>query len=541
MLSPLPIHKSKSCPINFIPPSEEEEGSATTIATGAPVSNGYSATTMKMQTPSPRSSGSKLMTVNMSMTSPSASSTSTTKTSNGSSTRPRRRGKSDRPALLLAPTMPRSKKDPAQSIRYRLMNAKWMTNTKNKGSPASSSSSYTSLLIAVFLWYSLGVVSITTSNLLMMEPGNHIHHHDHQLLHHNNQQYYVGNVPPLYLTLQQLMIGTCLLRLLLHVGILGSKGVRPWPSPSATAKAAAVNQRKSLLFNNHKSPKASALSDLISSHLVLAGICFAMGFLATNSGFLASSAAFVETIKAAEPITSAAVAVAWRIESLSSSEVGSLGSIVTGVLISTLAHGSAKGGGGAASATLVQSLQSVMVVMTANLCFSFRGLYQKLFRATPEGSSAVIDDFNLQLRMQQIGFLLLVVPVIILDLPGIFSTVWQMSSEVGLLGSGIMFRYLALSIINGMAFTSYNLASTFILSRISVVHHAALNCIRRIFAIIVTSMIFKITITWMGIFGFCVSFGGFMSFTHFKLKRQQQPTPLSSLLPVSATPSLAAR
>ena len=195
---------------------------------------------------------------------------------------------------------------------------------------------------------------------------------------------------------------------------------------------------------------------MISSHLVLAGICFAMGFLATNSGFLASSAAFVETVKAAEPITSAAVAVAWRIETLSSPEVLSLGSIVTGVLISTLAHGSASGkSSGSVSATLIQSLQSCLVVMTANFCFSFRGLYQKLFRASPEGSSQAIDDLNLQLRMQQIGVMLLVVPVIVFDLPGIFSSVWQLSSQVGLIGSGVLFRYLALSLVNGMAFTSY--------------------------------------------------------------------------------------
>lgn len=183
-----------------------------------------------------------------------------------------------------------------------------------------------------------------------------------------------------------------------------------------------------------------------------------MGFLATNSGFLASSAAFVETIKAAEPITSAAVAVLWKIESLSSHEVLSLGSIVAGVLISTLAHGSAKGASSdsvSVSASFVQSLQSCAVVMTANLCFSFRGLFQKLFRASAEGSSQAIDDLNLQLRMQQIGVLLLAVPVIIIDLPGVFSNVWQLSSEVGLFGSGLFFRYVALSLINGIAFTSY--------------------------------------------------------------------------------------
>ena len=87
------------------------------------------------------------------------------------------------------------------------------------------------------------------------------------------------------------------------------------------------------------------------------------------------------------------------------------------------------------------------------------------------------------------------------------------------------------------SFLSISLASTYILSRISVVHHAALNCIRRIFAIIVTSMYFRSPITMMGIFGFLISCGGFLSFTHFKIQRQNQPKRLSSLLPVSAMTS----
>jgi hypothetical protein len=72
------------------------------------------------------------------------------------------------------------------------------------------------------------------------------------------------------------------------------------------------------------------------------------------------------------------------------------------------------------------------------------------------------------------------------------------------------------------------------LTRISVVHHAALNCIRRIFAIIVTSIVFSIPITFVGATGILVSFAGFLGFTHYKVKRQQQPKPISTLLPMSA-------
>lgn len=79
-----------------------------------------------------------------------------------------------------------------------------------------------------------------------------------------------------------------------------------------------------------------------------------------------------------------------------------------------------------------------------------------------------------------------------------------------------------------------SLASTFVLTRISVVHHAALNCVRRIFAIIVTSFAFSVPITPVGAMGICVSFGGFMAFTRYKIKRQSRPKPISTLLPISA-------
>lgn len=199
-------------------------------------------------------------------------------------------------------------------------------------------------------------------------------------------------------------------------------------------------------------------SDMVSSNLVLSGVFFAMGFLATNAGFLASSAAFVETIKAAEPITSAATAVLWGIETLGGQEVVSLGSIVAGVLISTFAH--TRSGAQASpdvpiTSSLTLTIQSSCIVMASNLCFSFRGLYQKLFRASPEGNTQVVDDLNLQLRMQQVGVAILAIPVLFFNVPEMFSRISALNAEFGLIKSGALFRYIALALVNGIAFTSY--------------------------------------------------------------------------------------
>ena len=175
--------------------------------------------------------------------------------------------------------------------------------------------------------------------------------------------------------------------------------------------------------------------------LVLSGVFFAMGFAGTNLSFSGASAAFVETVKAAEPITSAATAVLWGIEVLSFEEGTSLATIVAGVLLSTLGNSS---GGGADGASLSDSIRSCVTVMIANLCFSFRGLHQKLFRATPHGSKVSVDDLNLQFRMQQVGIVLLIVPVLFWDTRTLLSRL-----SIPSLG------FLGLSLLNGFAFTSY--------------------------------------------------------------------------------------
>lgn len=180
--------------------------------------------------------------------------------------------------------------------------------------------------------------------------------------------------------------------------------------------------------------------------LVLAGVYFALGFAATNLSFSGASPSFVETVKAAEPITSAATAVAWGIEVLSCEEVASLLTIVAGVLLSTLGNSS----GGTTAVPLSLSVRSSMTVMVANLCFSFRGLHQKLFRALPNGGKGAFDDLNLQFRMQIIGIGLLIVPVLIWDSRTLFSLLWNQPYDLS-----TTLEFVSLALLNGCAFASY--------------------------------------------------------------------------------------
>ena len=376
--------------------------------------------------------------------------------------------------------------------------------------------------ILVIVWFSLGIISIATSKILLS----------------------TYNLPPLLLTIQQLMIGMLLLRTLMYMqkgGGLQSVPVqvsyRYQDGPNnANHCENGIYKRKS--SNEHDlaklrstTEKQGVVAALISfaspftisySHihnqLLRSAIYFSLGFLLTNYGFSAGSAAFVETIKAAEPITSAATAVLWGIEQLVPQEVASLGGIVFGVTISTMGHRTTSSSDELGSTSTSQSLLiSSFIVLMANLCFSFRGVHQKLFRSTPQG--AVVDDINLQYRMQQIGCLLLIIPAILWN-PSLPSKMFHFMSLERISIRNFL-RYISICIANGVAFASYNLSSTTILSRISVVHHAALNCIRRVFAIVLTSAIFGLRITMLQISGILVSMAAFFSYIQFKSKKNR--------------------
>lgn len=396
---------------------------------------------------------------------------------------------------------------------------KYYTTTGGSGSGGPNGS----LLVAVGLWYTLGVVSIGTSKVLLS---------DHAL------GSSVGSVPPCYLTLQQLLIGSTLLRFLIRHRFLGlTAGLQAWPQKSETEDTSWERRRSTKTDLFSRTP--------IHPSLVWAAVYFCAGFLATNVAFAKSAASFVETVKASEPLTSAAVAVGWGIEVLSTPEVVALLTIVAGVLLSTLGHSPTPPLGASASSHSTHPLVACAVVMASNLCFSFRGLYQKLFRATPEGSAHVVDDLNLQFRMQQVGAALLILPTAVWDGPTVLTAVWHGLSYTHGGGWGKLVRYATLALLNGCAFAGYNLSSTYLLSRLSVVHHAALNCLRRIFAIVVTSLLFRVPITLLGGTGIAVSVIGFLAFSHYKVRRlreQQQHQQHPSLHdPVSASPLLPTR
>jgi drug/metabolite transporter (DMT)-like permease len=250
------------------------------------------------------------------------------------------------------------------------------------------------LLIAIPTWYIVGVGSICTTNILMNEY----------------------SLPPLVLTFQQLAIGSTLLRLHLHL----TGGLQPLPKDDK-------QKRQSIYFD-----------------FVLAGLFNALDFLATNTCFSHSSASFVETIKASEPLTTTAIALFFGIDTLSGLEAICIVVLVSGVFLSTMAN--ASGSDHQGQADFHQSVKTTLVVMTANLCFALRAKSQKMFRTYPEGEK--LDDENLLMRMEQIGALSMALPVIIFELPGILERGLNASFEKHC-------HYWALAVMNAACFCTY--------------------------------------------------------------------------------------
>ena len=297
-------------------------------------------------------------------------------------------------------------------------------------------------IIAIVLWYTLGIVSISTTKILL-----------------------VRGTPPLVLTVQQLFIGSTVLKGYISWNTQDDYAKRDIDEPPVEdveygASHRLTDDTPSTPIINTTSTAGAMISPTTSffqlwhdaPYLVAAGVCFTLGFLATNLGFQTSSASFVETIKAAEPLTSAGLAVGFGLESLTTMEWSSLATLILGVLASTLGNSQSSSSSATAATTtsLRDSLLSCGIVMASNLCFSLRGLYQKWYSSQEQqkhrSAASQPKAEELQVQMQQVGVWVLIGPAVV---------GYGRWAIVHLIQEGVSIQYLGLALINGLAFTSY--------------------------------------------------------------------------------------
>mmetsp|Transcript_2808 Transcript_2808/g.7870 ORF Transcript_2808/g.7870 Transcript_2808/m.7870 type:complete len:521 (-) Transcript_2808:161-1723(-) len=342
-------------------------------------------------------------------------------------------------------------------------------------------------------------------------------------------------VPPLILTAQQLIVGSTFLRL----GLDMTNTLQPWPTTKRTVVFTPDHHSKenntdmAIVSNGVSSPDENhALVQSEPSYnreFILTGLFNMLDNLASNSAFHASAASFVETIKASEPITTSMVALLWQVDTLRPKEGVALFVLITGVLLSTYDNAeshdedSSTEAANAVEAVEKESayiaVRTALTIMTANICFAFRALCQKKYRANSE--LLQITDFNLLCRMQQIGAATLLLPSLLAHFTVLMDAILTQPTALQL-------EYIGLAVLNGTSFAIYNGASCYVLSNVSVLHHSGLNCLRRMFVTVLSCFVFGNVLGINGIAGIILCFAGFSAFTHSRAVRKLQP-PTSSL------------
>jgi drug/metabolite transporter (DMT)-like permease len=489
----------------------------------------------------------------------------------------------------------------SKDIKQQISNHNSNNNNNNNGAAttATPAVNWAFMSVVILAWYLIGVVAICTTKMLLTD----------------------FSVPPLVLTVQQLLTGSLLLRMVL---VVRDGGARPWPVVHYDDKhhhhhddiVTAADVETAIDCSNNK-PEASSKSTFWSWNsmmqtirwyivettvpidFILAGLFNALDFLASNTAFSGSSASFVETIKASEPITTTAVALLWKIDQLHlRTEGASLGILVAGVLLTTVGNkeGSEQEGAQVDEKVVASSLlefnseeldeksmlysssssilsfikmnpatTAALTVMTANLCYAFRALSQKRFRAWEKTQQQEeendhhdhnhdhshhqdkgIDDINLLMRMQHVGAMSLIIPAIF-SFGGTSSSRGGLWLDVMTASTSSQVHYLTYAVINTLAYATYNLASTYVLTSLSVLQHSSLNCLRRMFCTIATSIFFGVTWSAVEALGVVLCFCGFLSFTHFRGQRSSTttnatitiatPTPTSSTTTSTSTSS----
>lgn len=275
-----------------------------------------------------------------------------------------------------------------------------LASDNSNASDITSSSDRRDRLILIFIvsiWYLVGVGAIVTTKILLTD----------------------WHVPPLLLTFQQLTCASTILRLVLTMN--GSFVASPFSEKSFGT-----------IWHQY-------------ADFLLAGMFNGLDFLSSNTGFSHAAASFVETIKSTDPLFTTAVALAWNIDVVTSLEALALALLIGGIMLSTWGNQQ-----GLTDTTILptqtQLLCGSLIVMIANICFAFRCMFQKRYRAS--SIAFQVDDANLLCRFQQVGASALFIPVTIAYTPFVWKLIWTTTHSDYL-------YYFRLSLINSICYVSY--------------------------------------------------------------------------------------
>lgn len=220
---------------------------------------------------------------------------------------------------------------------------------------------------------------------------------------------------------------------------------------------------------------------------------YAFGFLTTNLAFALATPSFVETIKAGEPVTTALLAAALLGERERAATYGALAPIVVGIATAT----------GADAQGAIFSF-ATLVVLFSNLCFSFRAVFVKRLKRVHPQSSSGRSAVVLFYHVSRYGF------------PGFLAAAWLHGDFAALAHNVQPPHFFAALAANGLAYSTYNLASFMVLNRVSTTTHAVLNVFRRVVVIAITSVYFVTPLSLVGSAGIALAAFGVFAYARSK-------------------------
>jgi solute carrier family 35, member E1 len=304
----------------------------------------------------------------------------------------------------------------------------------------------------VFVWYFFAVMAITTSKQIMLDV----------------------QLPNMLCTAQ------------FFFALVATKLTSDLMSPNSESLLSASSLHKSV--PHHLLPNFNSLLTQIA-------ISYTLGFVFTNMAFSVVTASFAETVKSAEPISSVILGYIILNEVATAPTYATLVPIVVGVSISCVHDDSF-------------DLKGFLYAAISNICFSSRAvLAKKLLKQYP----GAIDEVGMFHRISLVGLVVLVPLTILTEGREIYALCTGDSTMVS-----TYIELLSLLFINGCAYACYNLMSFLVLSRTNLVTHAVLNCFRRVFIIVFTSLYFHVEISQFNMMGVAMAVLGVCLFAYFR-------------------------
>jgi drug/metabolite transporter (DMT)-like permease len=274
-----------------------------------------------------------------------------------------------------------------------------------------------------------------------------------------------------------------------------SHGLQPMHLCAAQFLSGAVLCRLALVLR-HKSHAMSGDAALVHG----IAITYAAAFMCTNVAFSLSSTPFVETIKAAEPLSTCLLAALWLREFDRPVAYLALLPIMLGVGLAS--H----------SADSAYRRDALLATLASNFGFSARAVLAKRIRRERPHSPCARSDLVLFYHVSRLGLLFMLPLVAVHDAYRAMA-----GSAAPLQPSTLPAGTLALmSIANGACFTIYNGASFAVLSRVSANSHAVLNLLRRVVIITTSAAFFSIHVSVANGAGIAVALAGGLLYVRAK-------------------------